>query len=614
MQYTKEFKLKNENELWECVDNKQTYIPNFPPRITFQTHKRCNLACRFCYHFAHKFFDNRSPLDMPVMDLRLIEKVAEELFPTLQYYETTLLGDPFLSPNLDNELRLAARYGVFMRPTTNGTTLTEANLDKVDGRMDWLKCSFDSHIRGLYNNIRIGARYENTVKKLKRFNKRRETMNPKPWFRMGIVLNDLNFETLPDYFLWAHEEMGVDDVEMMGLNVDRDHIESLQIFDKAAQVNKVLDKVIDLALTKKYRLRLDFTQMPEPGGDKFVCQKRSAELREMQKPMGYVPPRDFEKMSYVIQNPRNAWETNDYGYVWSNNMRRQDVCVEFLNRPFVIDNGVVEACGNCNTFFMGNLKHQNFAEIWNSELYQDIRRKMYNGTINKDWYAACNDCICMGVTYDRGRSDHRHKSFYRVTTTEAKGENRVPVGPTHGPVDWPEEFSLENYQQRVDMFKDYEVVLPAKGKFYLSDLDGKAGAAESKTEIRLDKVNTFTPLALSGKRYIKGIYAEAPSSITYEIPEGSSVFRADAGLYDTENPGRRIMNDSPGFVGEAVMRVLLDGKEVFHSGKLTTQTSARSVDIDVSGGRQLTLITEAFDPNRPNFCWTVWADAHFYMK
>ena len=147
-----------------------------------------------------------------------------------------------------------------MRPTTNGTTLTEANLDKVDGRMDWLKCSFDSHIRGLYNNIRIGARYENTVKKLKRFNKRRETMNPKPWFRMGIVLNDLNFETLPDYFLWAHEEMGVDDVEMMGLNVDRDHIESLQIFDKAAQVNKVLDKVIDLALTKKYRLRLDFTQ------------------------------------------------------------------------------------------------------------------------------------------------------------------------------------------------------------------------------------------------------------------------------------------------------------------------------------------------------------------
>jgi MoaA/NifB/PqqE/SkfB family radical SAM enzyme len=439
MKYTPEYKIKNEDQLWDAVDQKQTYIPFLPPRITFITSKRCNLSCRFCYHFAHKYIEKRSPLDMPAMDLRLIEKVAEELFPTLQYYETTLLGDPFLSPHLDDELRLAERYSVFMRPTTNGTTLTEANLDKVDGRMDWLKCSFDSHIRGIYNNIRIGARFENTVKKLKRFALRRESMTPKPYFRLGIVLNDLNLDTFPEYITWAHEELGVDDVEMMGLNVDRDHFESMSLFGSGPLVNQVLDQAIDLALNKKYKLRMDFTQMPVPGGDRFVCQRRSAELQKEQKSLGFIPPRDFARMSYVIQNPRNHWEINDLGFVWSNNMRRQDVCVEFFNRPFIIDNGNVEACGNCDTFLMGNMKKQKFSDIWNNELYQDVRLKMYGGEINVDWYPCCNDCICMGVTYDRGRSDHRHRTFYRVTKTLSQGEARQPVGDTHCPVDWPQE-------------------------------------------------------------------------------------------------------------------------------------------------------------------------------
>ena len=606
MIFSEAFKLQNEDELWECVDNKQTYIPNLPPRITFQTHKRCNLSCRFCYHFANKFIDNRSTLDMPVMDLRLIEKVAEELFPSLQYYETTLLGDPFLSPNLDSELKLAERYNVFMRPTTNGTTLTEGNLEKVDGRMDWLKCSFDSHIRGIYNNIRIGARFENTVKKLKRFAKRRETMNPKPYFRLGIVLNDLNLEALPEYIVWAHEELGVDDVEMMGLNVDRDHIESLQIFDKGALVNAVLDKAIDLALSKKYKLRMDFTQMPVPGGERYVCQKRSAELVELQKPMGYVPPRDFEKMSYVIRNPRNAWETNDLGYVWSNNMRRQDVCVEFFNRPFIIDNGAVEACGNCNTFLVGNLKHQNFAEIWNNELYQDIRRKMFSGTIKKDWYAACKDCICMGVTYDRGRSDHRHKSFYRVTTIEAKGEKRLPAGATHAPVDWPHDFTLDEYLRRVEEFKNYEVVLPRKGAVYLSDLGHEPATAGSWR----DKVNIFTPLALGGKRYHKGFFVEPGSKLVFAIPSGGGAFKAVAGLFDAGNPGRHILRDAPGLQGQAIMQVLLDGKEVYSTGKIEAATAPREISIALNGARSLELRVEAAE-GKGAYCWAVWADARF---
>lgn len=466
MPYSIEAKQGNERRLWQEVERKQTELTAMPPRITFETSRRCNLSCRFCCHFATKYVEGKSPLDQPFMEPRLINKVAEELFPTLQYYEATLLGDPFLSPNFDLELELAARYNVFFRPTTNGTTLTEVNLDKIDGRLDWLKCSFDSHIRGSYNFLRIGARFENTVKKLKRFNKRRETMNPVPYFRVGLVLTDLNVDELPDYVRWCHEELGVDDVEIMGLNLNANHMEPLSVFDKSKLVNAKLDQAVDVALKHNYKLRLAFTRMPEPDGDRFVCQQRSKELRDAQQTMGFIPPRNFERMSYVIRNPANSWEIGDVGDVWSNNMRRQDLCLEFFNRPFILPNGTIEGCGNSNTFLMGNLKRQTFKEIWNNELYQDIRRRMYTGKINKDWYEACNECICMGVTYDRQTSDHRHKYHYRVTRTRDKGEGRIPIHLSQRPTVWPDEGFMKNLVWQIKDFAHRH--LPAQQKELLA--------------------------------------------------------------------------------------------------------------------------------------------------
>jgi MoaA/NifB/PqqE/SkfB family radical SAM enzyme len=603
-------KIDNEDKLWQCVADKQVYIPYFPPRITFITSKRCNLACRFCYHFRHKYFEHVSPLDMPVMDKRLVYKVAEELFPTLQYYETTLLGDPFLSPHLETELALAAKHDVYMRPTTNGTTLTDKNIADVSGHMDWLKCSFDSHIRGVYNSIRIGARFENTVKKLHNFVKRREGMRPFPYFRMGLVMNDLNLEEIPDYFLWCHEYMGVDDVEIMGLNVDSDHIEALSIFDKAPLVNKVLDKTIERAIDKKYKLRLDFTCMPETPDKRFVCQERSAQLRKDQAQYGFVPPANFDKMSYVIQNPRNAWEIGDVGYVWSNNMREQNICVEFMNRPFILDNGNVEACGNCNTFKVGNLKWQNFSEVWNSELYQYVRSAMYNGKIKVDWPDACNDCICMGVTYDRGRSDHRHKPFYRVVGLDSswkRKEIRQDVGPTHGPVDFSEEFAVNDYVAFWDSCADYDRIIPDTSGVYLSDLydDNEKG----KSGWHYDKMNIFTPLNLNRKIYSKGLACPCSpqKGISFILPRPFTVFKAVLGL------GRVVLNHGslpkrmPVVDTGLFFTLLLDGREIFK--KELKNGQAEPVSVPIHGGRKLTLLVSQVNTKKPCLYYALWCDA-----
>lgn len=425
--YRAEEKLRNEDLLWEEIEAKRTFLSRLPPRLTLQTHQRCNFACRFCYHFITKYHFRTDPASLQIMDRALLERIADELFPTLQYYEATLLGEPFLSPHFDEEMRLCRRYNVCYRPTTNGSLLTESALEKVDGVMDWLKCSFDSHIRGVYNYLKIGVRYETIVKNLKMFARKREQMRPVPFFRVGFVLNDLNMDTLSEYMAWCHEELGVDDIEVMGLNVDHYHIEPLQVFDQAARVNRVLEAAIQTALDRKIRLTLPFLRIPAEGtgyaaGDSNA--ERAAALREQQRPLGFVPPRNFDKMSYVMRNPRNYWNFGDLGYVWCHDFRRRDLCEEFFNRPFIIFNGNVEACGNCNTFLPGNLHRQSFREIWNSELYQDVRRRMYAGPVS-DWYAPCQNCICMFVRYDRATSDHRFASFYRILEKDGA---EVPKG------------------------------------------------------------------------------------------------------------------------------------------------------------------------------------------
>ena len=420
--YTAESKLKNEDLLWEEINGKKTFLNHLPPRLTLQTHQRCNFSCRFCYHFINKYYLNRDPSRMEAMDLNLLIRIADELFPTLQYYEATLLGEPFLSPHLDEEIKLCRKYNVFFRPTTNGSLLTEELLAKVNGVMDWLKCSFDSHIRGIYNHIKIGVRYETIVKNLKMFAREREKMRPIPYFRVGFVLTDLNMDTLPEYMVWCQEQLGVDDIEVMGLNVDHYHIEPLSVFDQPERLNHNLEEAIQTALDKKIRITLPFLSIPACGAqgkERFVSRERATALRKAQQPLGFIPPRNFEKMSYVMRNKRNYWNFGDLGFVWCHDFRRQDLCEEFFNRPFIIFNGNVEACGNCNTFMPGNLGRQSFREIWNSELYQEIRRRMYQRPI-KTWYRPCQHCICMFVTYDRETSDHRFKPFYRILHTDGK--------------------------------------------------------------------------------------------------------------------------------------------------------------------------------------------------
>jgi hypothetical protein len=102
---------------------------------------------------------------------------------------------------------------------------------------------------------------------------------------------------------------------------------------------------------------------------------------------------------------------------------------------------------------------------------------------------------------------------------------------------------------------------------------------------------------LNGVTYTKGLGAHANSRIDYALEGSASRFQADVGV-----------DDEAGTTGSVRFQVWADGVKLFESGIMRTNSVTQTVDVDVSGKTNLTLIvTDAGDGNSDDHA--DWASA-----
>ena len=89
------------------------------------------------------------------------------------------------------------------------------------------------------------------------------------------------------------------------------------------------------------------------------------------------------------------------------------------------------------------------------------------------------------------------------------------------------------------------------------------------------------PLRLAGQAFDRGLGTQSRTLIAYDVAKGDKRFQATVGLDDRAGP-----------LGSAAFRVVVDGKEAFSSGPLTSHDPPRPVDVDLAGARRFVLITE----------------------
>lgn len=112
-----------------------------------------------------------------------------------------------------------------------------------------------------------------------------------------------------------------------------------------------------------------------------------------------------------------------------------------------------------------------------------------------------------------------------------------------------------------------------------------------------DDIHEGDRIVAHGTWYEHGVYAHAPSLLTYGLDGRFSTFSSTLAMVDSIK-GKDV--DGVVFV------VGLDGAEVYRSEPMFIESKPRHIKLSVAGGQVLELVTE---PRGDNSCdWAIWGD------
>ena len=160
----------------------------FPLHLDIEVTSYCNLLCPMCPR-THRVemgkWENR------MMKLETFKKIIDEgCKKGLRAINLNNFGESLFNKNIIEMIRYAKKKGVLdIMMHTNGTKM-DKNLDKdlINSGLDRIIFSVDSISKEIYEKIRVNAKFEDTIKNIKKFyNSRRELKSSKPSIRISMV-------------------------------------------------------------------------------------------------------------------------------------------------------------------------------------------------------------------------------------------------------------------------------------------------------------------------------------------------------------------------------------------------------------------------------------------
>jgi radical SAM protein with 4Fe4S-binding SPASM domain len=331
-------------------------LKSLPSKIILQTTDLCNLACPMC-----QIPVSRKRHSMPV---EIFDDLIEQLFPTLIELHPTNVGEPLVSPWFGYMCDKMLQFGVLLDLTTNGTLLKDKMIEKIAPIARDIKISFDGATPETFEKIRLHANFKTVCDNIRKLRKALDVhITKRPIvLALQMTLMQSNFLELPDLIRLA-SKLGVDRVKAYHLFVFSPEMEKESLMHNLEVWDPVLDEALKLG--KLYGVDL---QLAEP---LLTVEKTTIDLEPV-------------------------------------------VCHLPWHESWVDFDGSVYACHSHGGENAGNVLHQSFRSIWNSDLYQQIR---FNFSQRKPK----NHCYACGMNH-RKQEEHQPvvydpDSFLKTKTT-----------------------------------------------------------------------------------------------------------------------------------------------------------------------------------------------------
>jgi len=312
----------------------QTRLRSFPSTCHIEHTTRCNFYCPHCT----KGYDPYVATDLP---REVIDKALDSLLPHLITADLTGFGEPTVGSQYGHIMKRLTQMGVMPQMNTNTSTLGVPHIELLVRSQARVTLSIDGATRETFEAIRAGGDWDRLVYSLHAIRRIRGIYGGLGWFAVTFVAMKSNIHELPEMVRLAKEfgldQLLVQDYQPMGIRFDEQSLRN-----EPLRANKFFDEAERLA---------------EDLGVSLVLPPRYAE--GVPSPVESLPKRFlsskrlFPKRKRFPQRCPHPWKNARVKY----------------------DGEVTPCCFSMSA--MGDLKSQEFGQIWNGRRYRFFRWRVH---------------------------------------------------------------------------------------------------------------------------------------------------------------------------------------------------------------------------------------------
>lgn len=166
----------------------------FPITIEIDLTNRCNHNCSFCFYAEHISI-NKDSLDTEILKLRL--KEAKELGTKAIGF--TGGGEPMIHKDYEEILTFTKSLGFDVGTITNGSVITEKNVNALIKNLQWIRISMAGGDRDSYKKVQGVDQFDKVVENIKLLSKRKQELGSSINIGIRTLVTPENIHTITNF-------------------------------------------------------------------------------------------------------------------------------------------------------------------------------------------------------------------------------------------------------------------------------------------------------------------------------------------------------------------------------------------------------------------------------
>ena len=323
---------------------------SMPRSVDLQLSNFCNMSCTMCY-------DGDNP-PLQKLDEDVAARISEEVLPTASVI-TPFAGSEPLILTWETTLEFAQRYRVELDLITNAQFLDEEKFRELEPHVTKLTFSIDSHMRDVYERIRLRSRPDKVFENIPR---------AASLCREHDIGAEANVVFMVENAPFMHEtvaflaDLGCTTVRLLAFHMmpilsSERRFSDAQLHMSAEWFEWMMGRIRRVAKEKKIHLIFEGKRREE---------------------------HDFRPSTHTSRTPGGNAVWAELGFY------HPGYCVQSVDRIKIETGSDVYPCcvGSDGNLRLGNLERQSFQEVWNGPEAQDLRRAM----LTLDLPEFCKNC------------------------------------------------------------------------------------------------------------------------------------------------------------------------------------------------------------------------------